>query len=556
MAVKRGNRIRIRKDVGKVDEVNGHLHFSEMRGNIGMAHTRWATHGANTKDNAHPQVSNDGRVAVVHNGVVENYQSLRAWLSEQGYSFKSETDTEVIPLLIGHYLKDGISLEDAVRLAKARLVGQFAIVVMDRETDVLICTRRESPLVLGIGNGEYFAASDIPAFWGYAKKVVYLHDDDMAVLSPNGLVVKDIEGVVVDRPLADIQLDVESSQKGNYDHYFIKEVMEQIETIQRLVSGNTDVIKMMAAEMKKAVGIYLVACGTAAHACMYGLYMFSKIAKTHLNFCVASEFDNFKHFLTESTLVVAISQSGETADTLSAIHSAKAAGAKVASITNVNGSTINRESDLSMLQQAGLEVCVVSTKAYTSQLAILFMIANELVGKLDSSVEELKEVVRYLYYLTSESMREHIKDLALMLFNKQHIYLIGRGLQYPTAMEAALKIKEACYIHAEAFPGGELKHGAIAMIEKGTPCIVFASEDTESDIITNCMELKARGAFIIGVAEKPNGVFDFFIKVRESACLNSICQIIPMQLLAYQLAILRGCDPDKPRNLAKSVTVK
>lgn len=556
IAVKHGNKIEIRKDVGKVNDVSTRLKFDELKGNIGFAHTRWATHGENTKENAHPHLSNDGRIVVVHNGIVENYQELKITFVQKGYHFNSETDTEVIPVMVSHYLQEGNEFIEAVRLAMGRVVGQFALLVMDKESDIVVGMRREAPLAMGIGNKEYFIASDIPAFLAYTKRVVYLQNNDMAVISTDGYFIKDKDDIVVDRPITDIDWSIEQAEKGNYAHYFIKEVVDQIGTIDRLTLVDRDIIRTMADEVKKAKGVYLVACGTAGHACMSGLYMFSKMARMHINFCVASEFDNFKHFLTKDSLIIAVSQSGETADTLDAIRSARTVGAKVMSITNVVGSALNRESDMSIMQQAGAEICVVSTKAYTSQLSILFLIVNEIIGNLEGSISELREMVRYLYYLTSESMKEHIIKLAELLKDKEHIFMIGRGLQYPTALEAALKIKETCYIHAEAFAGGELKHGTIALIEKGTPCIVFVSNETEREIISNSVELKSRGAFIIGVAEKQNEIFDYFIKVRESGWLNSICQIIPMQLLAYQLALLRGCDPDRPRNLAKSVTVR
>jgi len=337
---------------------------------------------------------------------------------------------------------------------------------------------------------------------------------------------------------------------------FIKEISEQADAISRISEFDNGIIKDLAEEVRKAKGVYIVACGTAAHASMHGVYLFSKVAKRHINFCVASEFPNFQHFLTPESLVIAVSQSGETADTLVAIRAAKAAGAKVISITNVMGSTLMRESDKSILQRAGPEISVVSTKAYTSQLAILYLLAYELAGKFEEGRKNLKELIRYIYYLTSANMRNYIKKLAEKLRYTDHLYLIGRGLQYPTALEAALKIKEVSYIHAEAHAGGELKHGTIALVEHGTPCIVFSSEETEKEITNNAHELKARGAYIIGIGPKNNEVFDFFIKVREAGELNSICQIIPMQILAYQLAVLRGCDPDRPRNLAKSVTVK
>jgi glucosamine--fructose-6-phosphate aminotransferase (isomerizing) len=360
----------------------------------------------------------------------------------------------------------------------------------------------------------------------------------------------------VKKPIVTVDWDAEQAKKGDFDHFFMKEIAEQADVISKLSVIDDKIIKDIADEMKRLKGTYIVACGTAAHACMNGVYLFSKIAKRHINFCIASEFPHFQHFLTPQSLVIAISQSGETADTLAAIRAAKAAGTKVISITNVMGSSVMRESDKTILQRAGPEICVISTKAYTSQIAILFLLAYEYAGKLREGKEKLNELIRYIYYLTSFNMRSFTKQLAERLKDVDNIYLIGRGLQYPTALEAALKIKEVSYIHAEAFAGGELKHGTIALIEKNTPCIVFVSEENEKEIISNAMEIKARGGYIIGVSSKTNEVFDFWIKVPEAGDLNPICQIIPMQILAYQLAVLRGCDPDKPRNLAKSVTVK
>jgi glucosamine--fructose-6-phosphate aminotransferase (isomerizing) len=551
------NKLEIKKDVGKIDDIHTKLNLAELNGNIGIAHTRWATHGKVTKENAHPHISNDGKIAVVHNGIIENFQEQKKFLTEQGFKFFSDTDTEIVPNTIEYHMKKGYDFFEATKRSLKHLEGQYALVIINKDENKLIAIRKEVPLVIGIGDNRFFVASDIPAFLDYTKQVVFLEEKDMVTIDQNGLKIFNlIKDSFVERPVTTIDWNAEQAKKGEFDHFFMKEIVEQADSISKIAMLDDKIIKELADEIRKAKGAYIVACGTAAHASMYGLYLFSKVAKRHLNFCVASEFPNFQHFLTPESLVIAVSQSGETADTLAAIRSAKAVGSKVISITNVMGSSLMRESDKSILQRAGPEICVVSTKAYTSQLAIISLLAYELAGKFEEGREKLKEAIRYIYYLTSQSMRDHIKQLAERLRYTDHIYTIGRGFQYPTAEEAALKIKEVSYIHTEAYAGGELKHGTIALIEHGTPCIVFTSEETEKEIISNAMELKARGAYVIGVGPNNNEVFDFFIKVREADDLNSICQIIPMQILAYQLALLRGCDPDRPRNLAKSVTVK
>jgi glucosamine--fructose-6-phosphate aminotransferase (isomerizing) len=550
------NKIEIKKDVGKIDEIDSRLNLEDLEGNIGLGHSRWSTHGAVTKENAHPHISNNEKIAVVHNGIIENFQDQRNFLIGQGFKFYSETDTETIPNTIEYHMRKGYDFIEATKHSLKHLEGQYAIVVIHQDENKLIAVRKEAPLVVGVGNNEYFVASDVPAFLDYTRKVVFLEEKDMVIIDGELKIFNLTQNSFVDRPVVTIDWDAEQAKKGMFDHFFMKEIVEQADVISKVSMLDDKIIKDLAEEIRKARGVYIVACGTAAYACMHGQYLFSKVAKRHVNFCIASEFPNFQHFLTPESLVIAVSQSGETADTLAAIRAAKATGAKIISITNVMGSTLMRESDKSILQRAGPEICVVSTKAYTSQLAILSLLAYELAGKFEEGKKELKELTRYIYYLTSVNMRKYIKQLAEKLRDADHIYLIGRGLQYPIALEAALKIKEVSYIHAEAYAGGELKHGTIALIENGTPCIVFASEENEKEIISNAMELKARGAYIIGVGPRNNEVFDFFIKVREAGELNSICQIIPMQILAYQLALLRGCDPDRPRSLAKSVTVK
>jgi len=546
--------IEVHRAVGKISEST---EATDIRASdLGVGHTRWATHGGVLEKNAHPHTSNNGKIIVVHNGIIENYQAQRKFLKSQGFEFHSDTDTETIPNTIEYHMTRGYDFIEAAKRSLQHLEGQYAIVAMHSDSNQLVAIRKEAPLVIGVGENEYFVASDIPAFLQHTKKVIFLEEGDLAIIDNDLTIFNFKENLPVNRKVTSIDWDAEQAQKGDFDHYFMKEVSEQADVITKVAAISDEQIKDLADEIRGASGLFFVACGTAAHACMNGMYLFSKIAKRHVNFCVASEFPHFHHFLNPKSLIVVISQSGETADTLAAIRAARKQGSKVISIVNVMGSSVMRESDKTILQGAGPEICVLSTKAYTSQIAILSLIAHELAGKLDEGKAKLRELIRHIYYLTSEATREYITRLAERLRYSPHLYLIGRGLQYPTAQEAALKIKEVSYIHAEAYAGGELKHGNIALIEYGTPCVVFTSTDTESDILSNAAELKARGAYVIGVGPNNNELFDYYIKVREVEDMNSICQIIPMQILAYQLALLRGCDPDKPRNLAKSVTVK
>ncbi len=555
-AVRTNPEIKILKRVGKI----GNVTMQELGlpdSNLAIGHTRWATHGGVTESNAHPHTSQDGKIVVIHNGIIENFQAQRAFLESQGLTFYSQTDTEIIPKTIEYHMRRGYDFAEACKHSLKHLEGQYAIVALHKDENKIVAIRKEAPLVIGVvGDGEFFVASDVPAFLEYTKKVIFLDEMDLAVIGKGISIFNLTKNSVVDRAITNIDWDAEQAKKGDFDHFFMKEVSEQANVIEHVVNLDENLLKEIAADIKAARGVYLVACGTASYGCLHAQYLFSKISKLPVTFCIASEFPHFKHFLTKDSLVVAVSQSGETADTLEAMRAARAAGAKVISITNAMGSTVMRESDRSILQRAGPEICVISTKAYTSQLAILTLLAYELAGRYSEGREKLRDLIRHIYYLTSENVRKFLQKLAENLRYAQHIYLIGRGLQYPTALEAALKIKEVSYIHAEAYAGGELKHGTIALIEHGTPCVVFTSKETEKEIISNAMELKARGAYIIGVGPDNNSVFDVWIKVREAEEANSICQIIPMQILAYQLAILRGCDPDKPRNLAKSVTVK
>ncbi|MEM5872245.1 MAG: glutamine--fructose-6-phosphate transaminase (isomerizing) [Candidatus Aenigmatarchaeota archaeon] len=554
MAVLNGN-IFIKKDVGKIEKVNKKLNFLNLKGKLGIAHTRWATHGNVTQKNAHPHLSNNKKIAVVHNGIIENYQELKDFLISKNFKFYSETDTEVIPNLIEYFMKKR-NFFDAVKLALSKLEGSYAIAVIKEGENKLIAARKESPLVIGIGKNEYFVASDVPAFLEFTKNVIYLEEKDIAIIDSKVKIFNLNKNCFVKRPLRTVDWSLEQIKKRKFEHYMLKEISEQAEVIEKTIKQSKNEIKEIANFIKKANKIYLVGCGSSFYACLSASYKFASVAKLNVNAVLASEFSNFKNFIDSKTLVIAVSQSGETADVLNAVRIAKNAGAKIISIVNVAYSSLARESHKTLFMNCGPEICVLSTKTYTSQLLILTLLAYAVVGKYEEGKKKLKDLVNYVYYLTSENARKYIKKLAKKLKNCEHIYTIGRGLQYPTALEAALKIKEVSYIHAEGFAGGELKHGTIALIEKGTPCIVFSSKETEKEILSNAMELKSRGAYIIGLSSNNNKIFDFFIKVREAEEANSICQIIPIQLLAYQLAVLRGYDPDKPRNLAKSVTVK
>jgi glucosamine--fructose-6-phosphate aminotransferase (isomerizing) len=559
IAVSTENGIEIRKDIGRVEDINNKVDFLAMKGTCGIGHTRWATHGGVTRKNAHPHVSNNGKIVVIHNGIVENYQELKKKLIKQGYTFYSETDTETIPNLIEYEMSTGKDFETATRDTINQLHGYYAVLVMHEDERKIIGSRNGSPLVAGIGENENFLASDIPAFLEHTKDVIYIHDNDFVVLdgNTNKMRFHSIQtGEQITRPIHSVDWDLEQAQKGNFDHFMMKEITEQVDTVQAAQHQDKKTLFKIAEMVKNARGVFLVACGSSFHACMTASYLFSKIAKMHINVVLGSEFSNYEHFLTPETLVILVSQSGETIDVLDAMRTARKQDSKIASIVNVVGSSLHRDSDIALTLNSGPEICVLSTKTYTAQLTVLSLLAYTVAGHYEEGMSKLEYLWNIIYNITSANSRDHIRELAKVLQDKEHLFLIGRGLQYPTALEAALKIKEVSYIHAEGFSGGELKHGTIALIEEGTPCIVFSSVETEKEIVSNAMEIKARGGYIIGINHKNNEIFDFFIKIPDVGDLNPVTQIIPIQILSYQLAILRGCDPDKPRNLAKSVTVK
>jgi glucosamine--fructose-6-phosphate aminotransferase (isomerizing) len=540
----------IKKDVGKIDKVHKKLNFIEPESNIGLAHTRWATHGGVTKENAHPHSDCNEKIAIVHNGIIENYQEIKEVLKTRGHNFKSQTDSEVIAHLIEEFSKN-LDFESACKKAFSMLQGSFAVLVVNKDEEKIIGIRKDSPLVIGINENERFAASDIYALLPFTKNFIFLNNYDFVVLEKGKVKIENLIEGKVERQVESIDISVEETDKKDFHHFMIKEILEQVDVFDRAFTQNEAHIQKFIEEMKKARNIFLIGAGTSYHACLAGSYLFAK-AGIFTKPIIASEFNNFLNIVDENTLVIAVSQSGETADVLDAVRKVKERKAKIFSIVNVYGSSLTRESDFYILMNAGFEVGVAATKTYIAQLAIFLLLYSKLTNK-QINKEEIKAKI---LDLLSRSRREHIEKVAELLKDRQHIFLIGRGLEYVTALEAALKIKEISYIHAEAFPGGELKHGTIALIENGTPCIAFVSKENEKEILSNAMEIKSRGGFIIGVSPFTNEIFDIWIKVPDDSEGSLIYQIIPMQLLAYQLAILKGYNPDYPRNLAKSVVVK
>ena len=556
VACKVGDAVLVEKDIGKISAVNE----SEFAHDCGMAisHTRWATHGGVTAMNAHPHLNEAGTIAVVHNGIIENFQSLRNELKEKGYTFKSETDTEVIPYIIEEEMKTTPDFASAVRKACAKFDGRYGILAFHTESNTLVATRTGSPLIVGVGEDGYFIASDIPAFMEHTKTVQYLDDGEMLVTDGKSILFTDLE-TGEEHPKREIEItwSVEQAQKGEYAHFMLKEIMEQKDSIARAVNQDDDQIKVIADAIKNAQGTFLVGSGTAHKACMAAEYFFSVIAKHHVNVTSGGEFKVHHHFLKPESLMIVVSQSGETADTLEAMKVAKSKGAKVLAIVNAEGSTIDREADYTLLINAGPERAVASTKALTGQMAVLMMIAHAMNDKLHEGKTLLLNTVSSINDMLNPRYIDFLEEVAQEIQHHEDLYIIGKSWNYPIALESAIKIQEVSYIHAEGFAASELKHGPIALIEEGTPCIaLLGNDEVTPDIISNTIELKARGAQTIAIAPENNEAFDTWIKVPDVGVAQAIVNVIPIQVLAYFLAVKRGKDPDMPRNLAKSVTVK
>lgn len=551
ISVKQGKKLVFEKHTGKIGDAETILPESSL----GIGHTRWATHGGVTVENAHPHLDCTREIAVLHNGIIENYQELKEDLLKKGHTFLSETDTEVMAHLVEEYAKTN-GFSTAVRLAFNELKGLSAFLVINAISSELVAVKNGSPLVVGIGDGEYFVASDAAGILPHTKKVIFLKDHEMVILGKELQLFTLPDGKKIAPTVETVDWKIEESDKGIYSHFMLKEIYEQPKVIRNIAQNYDSQIEELAKVIEDAKGTFFIGSGTAFHACMTGVYLFSKIASKHVNTAAASEFNYLEDFLTDESLIIALSQSGETIDIVEPLTRAKKKGAKIVALVNALGSTIYRMADYKMLLGAGPEKAVASTKAYTAKLSLLIMLSYAMIGQLPEGKEILlkaaDEIERFL-----KEQHDDMKKLAKELAKSEHIYIIGRGMSYPAALEAALKIKEVSYVHTEGLAGGELKHGAIALIAKGTPCIVFAPHDETYDaIISNATEIRARGGVIIGLSSREASVFDHLITVHNGSVASIITQSVPMQLLAYYLALEKGYDPDKPRNLAKSVTVK
>lgn len=552
VAVKKSDgSVYLEKHTGKI----GTATFPEMNASIGIGHTRWATHGGVTEENAHPHTSSNQEVIIVHNGIVENFEEIKAELISKGYSFNSETDSEVIAHLAAEIKKSTGNLKDVVLQVFHRLEGMNAIIVFFPLEEAFYAIKNGSPIVFGTTPGEMFIASDASALVPHTTHVHFMEDQELLEISEDTYAFYDTNGAVKHAEFMELQYSAEDVNLGDFEHYMLKEIHEQPKVLQYILDTQMEETQKAAAIIKEAYGTYFIACGTAFYACLAGTYLFSKIANRHVNASIGSEFSYHLDFLKNKSLVIALSQSGETIDVLSSLEKVKQKDATVMAITNVLGSSMYRMADHAMLLNAGPEKAVCSTKAYLAKITLLYLIAHTLAGTaeigrkdVEKAIEEIKRILE---------IEGQIKQLATHISSKDHMFILGRGVSYPTALESSLKIKEVSYVHAEGFAGGELKHGVIALIEKGTPVIIYNPEDeTYHDTLSSAYEVKARGAYVIGISSKPNDVYDEYIEVKNCNDATIMPNVVIAQLLGYYLALEKGYDPDKPRNLAKSVTVK
>lgn len=568
--------ILIKKDIGKIEEINRQINLSDLEGTVGISHCRWATHGKVTKENAHPHTDCIGNISIVHNGIIENYNKLREELEKKGHKFFSETDTEVI----AHLIEDNYNgnLKKATIKALKLLDGAYALgVVCKDEPDTLIAARKESPLIVGLGKDENFIASDVPAILEHTKNIIYLDNREIAVMTKDKVEVFDLNGNKKESKVEKIKWNAEQVQKQGFKHFMLKEIFEQPQAITETINGRLedsdilikDEIHLSEEEIKKINKVIIVACGTSWHAGLVGEFMIEELAKIPVEVEYASEFRYRDPIIDEDTVVIAISQSGETADTLAALREAKKKGAKIISIVNVKGSSIDRESGSVIYTRAGPEIGVASTKAFTSQLVVLYLL-TVYFGKVKGLLppEQIRNRVRDLRKLPLQIQsilenKDYIKLHAEKFYKKRNALYLGRGINYPIALEGALKLKEVSYIHAEGYPAAEMKHGPIALIDKKMPVVFIATKDdrTYKKVLSNIQEVKSRGGIVTAIEtngeQEVKKIVDHNIHIPQSSyILTPILAVIPLQLFAYYIADLRGCNIDKPKNLAKSVTVE
>lgn len=571
--------LKIYKKAGKVSELEAFAEDKDKSGSIGMGHTRWATHGVPSDYNSHPHTSGDGQLSIIHNGIIENYAVLKEALSSKGHVFSSDTDTEVLVHFIEEIQKaDDLSLFEAVRVALNEVVGAYAIVVMSKaEPGVLIAARKGSPMVLGVGDDEYFIASDASPIVEFTKNVIYLKDSQIAYIKKDELVIKGIDNRVVTPYIQELVLELEALEKGGYDHFMLKEIYEQPRSIRDCMRGriyaNEGIVKLggikdYAHKLKNIDRIIIVACGTSWHAGLVGEYLIEEYARIPVEVEYASEFRYRNPIISEKDIVIAISQSGETADTMAAIELAKERGATIFGICNVAGSSIPRISDAGVYTHAGPEIGVASTKAFTAQVTVLtlmaFYMAQQRGTMKESSLVSLLTELDAIPDLVEQCLKadNHIIEIASALKDSRNCLFLGRGSGFPVALEGALKLKEISYIHAEGYPAAEMKHGPIALIDEDMPVIVIATKNSSYEkVISNIQEVKARKGTVIAIVTEGDKdvrkMADYVIEIPDAnEAFLPLLATVPLQLLSYHIAVMRNCNVDQPRNLAKSVTVE
>jgi glucosamine--fructose-6-phosphate aminotransferase (isomerizing) len=571
--------LNIFKKAGKVQELEDFSEGKYLQGTIGMGHTRWATHGEPSDRNSHPHTSNDGRLTIIHNGIIENYAVLKEELISRGHSFNSDTDTEVLIHLIEEiYKKENVDLLEAVRLALHQVSGAYAIVIMDEEQpDQLIAARKGSPMVIGVGKGEYFIASDATPIIEYTKNVIYLNDNEIAFVKRDELLIKRLDNVVQTPYIQELELKLEALEKGGYEHFMLKEIFEQARSIRDCLRGRIypnegrvqlGGIKEYADKLKNIDRIIIVACGTSWHAGLVGEYLIEEYARIPVEVEYASEFRYRNPIITEKDVVIAISQSGETADTMAAIEMAKEKGATIFGVCNVVGASIPRLTHAGVYTHAGPEIGVASTKAFTAQVTVLTLMAFYMAqqkgtltqAKLVALLTELDDIPNKISKALESN--ELIKEIAAKFKDSRNCLFLGRGSGFPVALEGALKLKEISYIHAEGYPAAEMKHGPIALIDEEMPVVVIATKNSSYEkVISNIQEVKARKGIVLAIVTEGDTevkkMADYVIEIPDSdEAFLPLLATIPLQLLSYHIALLRGCNVDQPRNLAKSVTVE
>ncbi len=570
--------LNVRKQKGKVRDLATEIEHAPITGMVGIGHTRWATHGAPNDTNAHPHANSSGDFALVHNGIIENYLSIRESLTRKGYVFNSQTDTEALVHLIDDVRKStGLPLEEAVHQALTQVVGTYGIAVVSAsDPDLLIAARKGSPLIIGVGEGEYFIASDAAPLIEHTRQVVYLNDGEIAIIRRSGYEVRSIDNVVLDKQVYELEWDLEQIEKGGYEHFMLKEIVEQPESLENCMRGRVrpddHTIKLgglidVLDQVREARRIIIAACGTSWHAGLVGEYLIESLARIPVEVEYASEFRYRDPILREGDVVLVISQSGETADTLAAVREAKRRGVMVLGICNAVGSTIARETDAGVYLHAGPEIGVASTKAFTAQVLVLTMIALKLAEGRTISDAEMAQYLRALQAIPDQvreviKLNDEIKKMALVYRYASNFLYLGRGYNFPVALEGALKLKEISYIHAEGYPAAEMKHGPIALIDRFMPVVFIAMRDSSYDkVMSNIEEVVARQGSVIAITDDGNGDLDrmceYVIQIpKTEEFLSPLLTVVPLQLLSYHIAIMRGCDVDQPRNLAKSVTVE